>query len=65
VVLDEWASAEAFQTFFASPEIATVMQDAGAQGEPGSRSPRRSRPSTSSDAGRLSLVAIRDSLASA
>jgi heme-degrading monooxygenase HmoA len=34
VVYDEWESAEQFQQFFQSPEIAEVMVDGGAQGEP-------------------------------
>jgi len=34
LVVDEWESAEAFQTFFKSPEIAQIMAESGAQGEP-------------------------------
>jgi heme-degrading monooxygenase HmoA len=34
VVVDEWETAEAFQTFISSDEIAQVMRDAGAQSEP-------------------------------
>ena len=34
LVIDEWESAEQFQKFFDDPEIAEVMQDSGAQGEP-------------------------------
>jgi len=34
LVVDEWESAGAFQRFFESPEIAQIMVDAGAQGEP-------------------------------
>jgi hypothetical protein len=34
VVLDEWNSAEASMAFFDDPEIASVMQDTGAQGPP-------------------------------
>jgi Antibiotic biosynthesis monooxygenase len=34
VVMDEWETAEAFQTFISSDEIAAVMRDAGAQAEP-------------------------------
>jgi quinol monooxygenase YgiN len=34
LVIDEWESAEAFQTFISSDEIAAVMRDAGAQAEP-------------------------------
>jgi hypothetical protein len=35
MVVDEWESAEAFQRFFQqNPELPSVMQDAGAQGEP-------------------------------
>ena len=34
LVIDEWESAGAFQTFIASDEIAEVMRDAGAQSQP-------------------------------
>jgi heme-degrading monooxygenase HmoA len=35
LLVDEWESAEAFQSFFQSnPDIPTVMQEAGARGEP-------------------------------
>ena len=35
LVIDEWPDAQTFQAFFASqPEIADVMQGAGAQGPP-------------------------------
>jgi heme-degrading monooxygenase HmoA len=34
VIVDEWQTAEAFQTFFQTPEIAQIMADSGAQGEP-------------------------------
>ena len=35
LVVDEWESAEAFETFFqTNPEIPKLMQDAGAQSEP-------------------------------
>jgi uncharacterized protein (DUF1330 family) len=34
LVLDEWESAEQFQQFFSDPEIAEVMRNSGAQGEP-------------------------------
>jgi len=34
LVVDEWETAEAFQGFISSPEIAAVMGDMGAQGEP-------------------------------
>jgi hypothetical protein len=35
MVVDEWASAEAFQAFFSgNPDIPGVMQDAGAQSAP-------------------------------
>jgi hypothetical protein len=34
VVVDEWDSAESFQRFFGSPEIAEIMGEMGAQGEP-------------------------------
>lgn len=35
VVLDEWESPEAFQKFFeSSPEIPTIMQEAGVTSEP-------------------------------
>ena len=35
MVVDEWESAEAFQSFFeGNPDIPGVMRDAGAQGEP-------------------------------
>ena len=35
IVIDEWESAEAFQTFFTTNEdMPTVMRNAGAQGEP-------------------------------
>jgi heme-degrading monooxygenase HmoA len=34
LVIDEWGSAEAFQAFIGSDEIAEVMRDAGAQSEP-------------------------------
>ena len=34
LVIDEWESAEAFQRFLGSDEIAAVMRDAGAQSEP-------------------------------
>jgi quinol monooxygenase YgiN len=33
-VVDEWESADAFQRFITSPEMAVVFQEAGAQGEP-------------------------------
>jgi heme-degrading monooxygenase HmoA len=34
LILDEWESAEAFEAFFARPEIAAAMQNGGAQGPP-------------------------------
>jgi len=34
LVVDEWTTAEAFQSFISSDEIAAVMGDMGAQGEP-------------------------------
>jgi heme-degrading monooxygenase HmoA len=34
MVVDEWETAEAFQSFISSPEIAEVMGDMGAQGPP-------------------------------
>ena len=34
VVVDEWDSAEQFQTFFGAAEIQTVVGEMGAQGEP-------------------------------
>jgi heme-degrading monooxygenase HmoA len=34
LIIDEWESAEAFTTFFASDEIAAAMQAGGAQGPP-------------------------------
>jgi heme-degrading monooxygenase HmoA len=34
LVVDEWDSAEAFQGFISSPEIAQVMGDMGARSEP-------------------------------
>lgn len=34
LVVDEWTSAEAFQEFFSSPEIAEAMANGGAQGPP-------------------------------
>ena len=34
LVLDEWESAAAFEEFFQMPEIAAIMVEAGAQGEP-------------------------------
>src|SRR5580700_11156590 len=34
VVVDEWASRDAFEKFFADPEIAKFMADAGASGPP-------------------------------
>jgi hypothetical protein len=34
LVIDEWNTAEAFQTFFQNPDIAAIMVDAGAQSEP-------------------------------
>ena len=35
LIIDEWPDAESFQGFFSSqPEIADVMRDAGAKGEP-------------------------------
>lgn len=35
LIIDEWPSEQAFQEFFGSqPEIADVMRDGGAQGEP-------------------------------
>jgi len=34
LVIDEWDTAEAFQSFMSSDEIAEVMRDAGAQSEP-------------------------------
>ncbi|HWX74888.1 MAG TPA: hypothetical protein VNZ05_06255 [Solirubrobacteraceae bacterium] len=33
-VFDEWESADAFQRFFADPQIAELMSESGAQGEP-------------------------------
>ena len=34
VVVDDWGTAEQFQTFFSSPDIQSVMGEMGAQGEP-------------------------------
>jgi len=34
IVMDEWETAQAFQAFVSSDEIAQVMRDAGAQSEP-------------------------------
>ena len=34
LVVDEWDSAEQFQTFFGAAEIQTVVGEMGAQGEP-------------------------------
>src|ERR1700758_1701937 len=34
MVVDEWNTAGAFQTFISSPEIAEIMGEMGAQGEP-------------------------------
>ena len=34
LVLDEWETAGAFQEFFQSPDIATIMAESGATGEP-------------------------------
>jgi hypothetical protein len=34
VVVDEWETAEAFQSFISSPELVAVMGEMGAQGEP-------------------------------
>jgi len=34
IVVDEWETAEAFQGFISSPEVAAVMGEMGAQGEP-------------------------------
>ena len=34
LVIDEWESGEQFQQFFSDPQIAQVMQQSGAQGEP-------------------------------
>lgn len=34
VVVDEWESPEHFQRFFENPELAEMMRDSGAQGEP-------------------------------
>ena len=34
LVIDDWETAAAFQELFQSPDIAAVMVDAGAQGEP-------------------------------
>jgi quinol monooxygenase YgiN len=34
IVVDEWETAEQFQTFISSPEIQQVMGQMGAQGEP-------------------------------
>jgi hypothetical protein len=34
MAVDEWGTAEAFQSFITSPEIAEAMSDMGAQGEP-------------------------------
>ena len=34
LVIDEWVSAQAFQTFISSDEISEVMRDAGAQSQP-------------------------------
>jgi len=34
LVVDEWDSAEQFQTFFSSPDIQGVLGQMGAQGEP-------------------------------
>jgi hypothetical protein len=34
VVVDEWETAEAFQSFFSSPDIGAIIVEMGAQGEP-------------------------------
>ncbi len=34
LIIDEWDSAESFETFFARPEIAAAMAAGGAQGPP-------------------------------
>ena len=34
LVIDEWETAEQFQTFFQMPEIAAIMAEAGVNGEP-------------------------------
>ncbi|HUK43956.1 MAG TPA: antibiotic biosynthesis monooxygenase [Gaiellaceae bacterium] len=34
IVMDEWETAQAFQAFVSSDEIAQVMREAGAQSEP-------------------------------
>lgn len=34
VVVDEWDSAAAFETFISAPELQSVMGDMGARGEP-------------------------------
>ena len=34
LVVDEWESGEQFQQFFSDPQIAQVMQQSGARGEP-------------------------------
>jgi hypothetical protein len=34
VVIDEWENGDEFQKFFGDPDIAKVMQESGAQGEP-------------------------------
>jgi heme-degrading monooxygenase HmoA len=34
VVVDEWDTAEAFQTFISSPEVVAVIAEMGASGEP-------------------------------
>jgi len=34
VVIDDWGTAEQFQTFFSSPDIQGVMGEMGARGEP-------------------------------
>ena len=45
IVLDEWASPEAFQRFFeSSPEIPAIMAEVGVTSGPSSRSGRSSTP---------------------
>jgi heme-degrading monooxygenase HmoA len=34
LVVDEWETAEAFQSFISSPEIAEIMGEMGARSEP-------------------------------
>ncbi len=34
LVVDEWESAEAFEKFFADPDVGAALQGAGAQGPP-------------------------------